>query len=180
MSKLFKILLMSMVAFSTIFLAAGCSAENGKPAQETAAANKFPAFNTVDVNGNTVTQDIFKGKKITVVNIWGTFCPPCIEEMPELGKWAREMPQDVQIIGIVCDASSKNDKETKAAAVRILNDAHVGFVNLMPDEGLMKYLDNVEAMPTTIFVDGNGNIVGEKVVGADVPKYKELVKKYLK
>jgi len=178
MNKLFRILLLSLAAFSTIFLAAGCSAENGKPAQD--AANKFPAFKTVDVNGNTVTQDIFKGKKITVVNIWGTFCPPCIGEMPELGRWAREMPQDAQIIGIVCDASGPNDNETKSAAIKILNEANAGFVNILPDEGLLKFLEKEDAVPTTIFVDADGNIIGEKVVGADVPKYKEQVKRYLK
>ena len=180
MHKLFRILLLSMVAFSSIFLAAGCSAENGKTAQETANSNKFPAFQTVDVAGNTVTQDIFKGKKITVVNIWGTFCPPCIEEMPELGRWAREMPQDAQIIGIVCDASGPSDKETAAAAVRILKDANVGFVNILPDDKVLEFLSNIEAVPTTIFVDSNGNIIGEKVIGAEVAKYKEQVKRYLK
>ena len=180
MHKLFKILLMSMLAFSTIFLASGCSAENGKPAQDVAGSNKVPAFQTVDVAGNPVTQDIFKGKKITVVNIWGTFCPPCIAEMPELGKWAREMPQDAQIIGIVCDASGPNDKETKAAAIKILNEANVSFVNILPDDNLLKYLEREDAVPTTIFVDSDGNVVGEKVVGADVAKYKQQVARYLK
>lgn len=180
MHKLFKALLISMVVFSAIFLATGCSAETGKPAQETANSNKFPAFQTVDVAGNPVTQDIFKGKKITVVNIWGTFCPPCIAEMPELGKWAREMPQDAQIIGIVCDASGPSDKETTAAAVKILKDANASFVNILPNDNLLKYLESIDAVPTTIFVDSDGNIIGEKVIGADVAKYKQQVKGYLK
>ena len=44
----------------------------------------------------------------------------------------------------------------------------------------MSYLDGVDAVPTTIFVDSDGNIIGETVVGADVAKYKELLKRYLK
>ena len=180
MNKLFKILVMSMAVFSTVFLAAGCSAEDGMTAQQTAEASKFPAFKTVDTNGNTVTQDIFKGKKVTVVNIWGTFCPPCIGEMPELGAWAREMPQDAQIIGLICDAEGPADKKTTAAAVKILKEANAGFVNILPSEELLKYLENVEAVPTTIFVDSEGNIIGEKVVGADVNKYKTLLTRYLK
>ena len=48
----------------------------------------FPSFRAVDLQGNEVTKEIFAQKKITVVNIWGTFCPPCIGEMPELGDWA--------------------------------------------------------------------------------------------
>lgn len=180
MNKWFRIFLMSMIAFSTIFLSSGCSAENSKPAQETAASNKFPAFQTVDVAGNTVTQDIFKGKKITVINIWGTFCPPCIEEMPELGKWAREMPQEAQIIGLVCDASGPNDKATTAAALQILREANAGFVNILPDDNILQYLSDLDAVPVTIFVDSAGNIIGEKVVGADVAKYKQQVQRYLK
>ena len=111
-------------------------------------------FSSVDLNGNTVTDKLFTENKITMVNIWGTFCPPCIGEMPELGKWAREMPQDAQIIGLVCDVIGSDDK-------------------------LLKYLEGVDAVPTTIFVDSDGNIIGEKVVGADVAKYKEQVKRLL-
>lgn len=47
-------------------------------------ANKFPAFTTTDLNGNAVTEEIFLGKALTVVNIWGTFCDPCVNEMPLL------------------------------------------------------------------------------------------------
>ena len=100
--------------------------------------------------------------------------------MPELGKWAGQMPADAQIIGIVCDARDKNDKETIDEAKKITANANAKFVNIVPDEGIMSYLDGVDAVPTTIFVDSDGNIIGETVVGADVAKYKELLKRYLK
>ena len=61
---------------------------------DTALGDSVPSFNTVDLNGKSVTQNIFADRKLTVVNIWGTFCGPCIEELPELGKWAGEMPED--------------------------------------------------------------------------------------
>ena len=43
---------------------------------------KFPEFKTTDTNGNEVTEKIFADKDITMVNVWGTFCGPCINEMP--------------------------------------------------------------------------------------------------
>ena len=46
---------------------------------------KMPAFTTKDLDGNEVTEEIFAKKDLTVVNIWGTFCTPCIGEMPALG-----------------------------------------------------------------------------------------------
>lgn len=180
MHKFFKIMALSLVAASTVFFASGCSAEHSQRAQEAAAGEKFPAFKTTDLAGREMTQDIFKGKKVTVINIWGTFCPPCIGEMPELGTWAKEMPRDAQLIGLVCDASGPDDQETAAAARKILSDSQADFVNLLPNQELMKYLDKVEAVPTTIFVDEEGNIIGEQVVGANVPKYKELLARYLK
>lgn len=180
MHNFFKITALAIAAASAVFFASGCSAEHSQTTQEAAASEKFPAFKTADLKGHEVTQDIFKGKKVTVINIWGTFCPPCIGEMPELGAWAKEMPQDAQLIGLVCDASGPEDKEITAAALKILSDSQADFVNLLPSQELMKYLDKVEAVPTTIFVDEEGRIIGEQVVGANVPKYKELLARYLK
>ena len=181
MQKIFKLTSMTVIVLAMLLLSAGCLAENATSSNQGATRlNKFPDFKTVDLAGNVVTQDIFKSKKVTVVNIWGTFCPPCIGEMPELGKWAGQMPADAQIIGIVCDARDKNDKETIDEAKKITANANAKFVNIVPDEGIMSYLDGVDAVPTTIFVDSDGNIIGETVVGADVAKYKELLKRYLK
>ncbi|MBO6204537.1 MAG: TlpA family protein disulfide reductase [Selenomonas sp.] len=170
---------------ASVFLSVGCSAGEEQSAVHTdreknVQQEKFPAFQTKDLAGNTVTQDIFKQKKVTVVNIWGTFCPPCIGEMPELGSWTRQMPADAQLIGIVCDARGTGDKETIAKAVKITSEAKADFVNLLPSEELMKYLEKVEAVPTTIFVDAEGNILGEAVVGANVPQYQERLAGYLK
>ena len=51
-----------------------------------------PAFTTEDLDGNEVTESILKDKDVTMINIWGTFCPPCIEEMPELAKLSASLP----------------------------------------------------------------------------------------
>ncbi len=170
---------------ASVFLAGGCSAGEGQSADKQAVKEnsaqqaKFPAFQTQDTAGKLVTQDIFKHKKVTVINIWGTFCPPCIGEMPELGAWAREMPADAQLIGIVCDVRGEKDKQTIAKANKITAEANAQFVNLLPNAEIMQYLEGVEAVPTTIFVDSAGNIIGEAVVGANVPRYKELLARYL-
>ena len=49
----------------------------------------------------SVTNDIFSQADLTVVNFWGTFCNPCIDEMPELAKWNEEMPDNVQMLGVI-------------------------------------------------------------------------------
>ena len=58
------------------------------------------------LEGNTVTNDILSQADLTVVNFWGTFCNPCINEMPELAKWNEEMPDNVQMLGAIVDVET--------------------------------------------------------------------------
>lgn len=68
-------------------------------------------FSTTDLKGNTVTNDIFSQADLTVVNFWGTFCNPCINEMPELAKWNEEMPDNVQMLGAIVDVETVDSDE---------------------------------------------------------------------
>ena len=49
----------------------------------------------------------------------------------------------------------------------------------MPNGEIGNYLQSVEAVPTTIFVNANGEIVGDPIIGAYVDGYKNFVKEYL-
>ena len=140
----------------------------------------FSEFVTYDIDGNEVTESIFANKDLTVVNIWGTFCGPCINEMPELGAWEKELPDNVQIVGLIVDISSMDDETQIAAAKQITEKADAGFVNLIGGNGAFNELmASIVGVPTTIFVDKSGNIVGEIIVGADVDRYKSFVNKYI-
>ena len=140
----------------------------------------FSEFVTNDIDGNEVTQSIFANKDLTVVNIWGTFCGPCINEMPELGAWEKELPDNVQIVGLIVDISSTDDETQIAAAKQITEKADVGFVNLIGGNGdFDELIGSIVGVPTTIFVDKSGNIIGEIIVGADVDRYKSFVNKYV-
>ena len=85
----------------------------------TVTPDAFPAFETVDLNGSVVTSEIFSGKDLTVINIWGTYCNPCIDEMPDLAEWSTSMPENMQLIGLVSDLSSADDAETLELAQMI-------------------------------------------------------------
>ena len=53
-------------------------------------------FESWDLYGNTVTNQVFKGKKLTMVNIWATYCSPCINEMPDLEKLHQEYEKRIK------------------------------------------------------------------------------------
>lgn len=141
--------------------------------------SKFPSFTTIDIYGNEVSSSLFAENKITVVNIWGTFCGPCINEMPELGEWNNRLPEGVGLVGIVCDINGPYDIDTMDYAGEIVDYTGAHYVNLVPDSGLWDILNYVDAVPTTIFVDAEGYIVGDYIVGAYVAGYKDFVSGYL-
>lgn len=144
-----------------------------------AESAKFPSFSTVDLEGNTVTESIFAQKDLTVLNIWGTFCNPCVGEMPELGEWSKEMPDNVQMVGLIIDINGEEDTEHRDLAVDITSNAGTEFTQMIVNQDFAPILKDVLGVPTTMFIDKDGNIVGDSILGADVDGYKKFVEDYL-
>ena len=147
----------------------------GEP--ETVLPNAFPTFTTQDLSGNTVDNSLFAKADLTVLNIWGTTCSPCITEMPELQEWSENMPENVQMMGLVLDAAV-GDADAIDMAQMICEATGVTYTNLILSEDLYEFAQGIMFTPTTIFVDGNGAIVGEPVTGAYVDAYKTAVEAY--
>ena len=138
-------------------------------ATETAPVSDAAAvsFETVDLDGNTVSSaDIFSQHKLTMVNIWGTFCGPCIDEMPDLEVLSGRLAEkDCAIIGIVCDVQGPDDENTIADAKEIIQATGVTYLNLLPWAEFMEVFPAMY-VPTTYFVDSSGQIIGEEAVGS--------------
>lgn len=181
MKKVLAVLLIAALTCS--MYACGSEKEGQKDPVKTmsegsVSSGEMPAFSTVDLNGNTVTNDVFSQADITVVNFWATFCGPCINEMPELAEWNASMPDNVQIIGIVVDVESEAAAEY-ADAQMIIEQAGADYPNLLPTMEMNEILDQIVGVPTTYFVDRNGLIIGEPIVGAYVSDYQKVVEEYL-
>ncbi len=137
----------------------------------------IPAFSAQDLAGNTVTEEIFADYQLTMVNIWGTFCGPCIDEMPDLGELSRSMPEGAQIVGLICDIQGDTNLQ---AAKNIVAKANAEFTHIIAEEVLLDFISGVTGVPTTFFVDGSGRIVGEPMVGsARAEDYRAAIEGYL-
>ena len=130
----------------------------------------FGEFKTKTLDGEEVDQDIFAKADLTMVNIWGTFCGPCIREMPELGELSREYAdKGFQMVGIISDVSQPEDD----TALEIVKKTEADYTHLViPKDANMQYriLKNAQVVPTTIFLDKNGNQVGDTYPGAKSKK----------
>lgn len=148
-------------------------------------------FTSVDLDGNEVTDAIFADKDVTVLNIWATFCGPCIGEMPDLAAMAEELPDNAQVIGIVIDAPTEGTESGAAVdlwggeagnidlAKEICQETGVKYTNILASESVSQTFEGVEAVPTTFILDKSGSVVCKPFVGANVEGYKKAVEEYL-
>lgn len=130
----------------------------------------FSAFTAVSLDGKAIDQSVFEGKKLTMINVWATFCGPCIREMPDLARLNEAYGEDFQIIGIpidVVDYRLVAQDEELAKAKEITAETGAAYLHLIPSRPLQEILlSEVQSVPTTVFVDENGNQIGELYVGA--------------
>lgn len=129
------------------------------------------SFEATDFNGNAVnSKDLFAGHKLTMINIWATWCHWCVEELPDLEKYNEELEEkDCQIVGVCGDGVKKNE-----IAVKTLKEAGVTYTNVY-FEGFKEAFPKLSGFPTTYIVDSEGRIVCEPVIGADFEQYKKSI-----
>ena len=142
-------------------------------------------FETTGVDGKTYTQDIFSKYDLTMVNIFTTWCSPCVNEIPDLEKLYQEMKdKGVGVVGVTLDtvgSGGKQDEEAVKKAQVLQKKTKASYPFLIPDSGMMNgRLNGISAFPETFFVDKNGNIVGETYSGShSLDEWKEIVEKEL-
>lgn len=123
-------------------------------------------FSLKDIEGDTYnSDDVFKENKLTLMNIWGTMCTPCIKELPELQKLSNELSsKGIGVIGLVGDVNGDDGLDE---AKLIVTKKKINFLNLLPDDKIRnELLSKIKGYPVTIFLDSKGNIVGQVIVGA--------------
>ena len=138
----------------------GTSQSGTSQAAEEAESPAAVSFSGQDMEGNIVTSDIFGQSRLTMVNVWATYCNPCLSEMPGLGELAGEYDaEQFQIIGIISDVQEGTGEEAVEYATALVSQTGADYVHLLLNESLYRaMLGGVSAVPTTFFVDENGEI----------------------
>lgn len=133
------------------------------------------SFETTDLDGNPVkSEDLFAGHKVTMINVWGTWCTHCIIELPDLEELSHELEEKgCQIVGL-CDDALGGDEAILNEAKQILEENGVTYTNIVQTEDLRQTLQ-LSAFPTTYFVDSEGKVLTLPVVGRDIDQYRARI-----
>ena len=156
-----------------------------QPQTATSDADNVGTFETTDIDGNTYTEKVFSDYDLTLVNAFTTWCSPCVNEMPELEELYQEMKdQGVGVVGMILDSVSEDgtpDDSIVQKAQLLKEKTGVTYPLLIPDKGFLNgRISGLQSFPESFFVDKDGNIVGDPIMGSNTfDGWKEAVEKQL-
>jgi thiol-disulfide isomerase/thioredoxin len=131
----------------------------------------LPAFAVNDLDGHPLSNETIKGK-VTIVNFWATWCPPCRAELPDLIALQAQYGDDLQILGISEDDIPADDVK------RFTQENGFNYPVAMSTPELAKIFTGVAALPTSFILDREGRIV-QRHVGMLGPAYTEAEVRHL-
>ncbi|QSX79470.1 TlpA family protein disulfide reductase [Agrilutibacter solisilvae] len=119
-----------------------------------------PSFSLPDLAGRNVSVPAAWSGRPVLVNLWASWCGPCIREMPELDRFAtRQGATGVQVIGIALDE--------REAVLRFLESTPVGYPILLdtpgPGDAGVRLGNPSGVLPYTALIDARGRLVKEKI-----------------
>jgi thiol-disulfide isomerase/thioredoxin len=131
-----------------------------KPLVSNVQQQQTPDLKFKDENGKTISLSSLKGK-VVFINLWATWCPPCIHEMPSINELRKTFKDNDDLVFLMVDVDGKIDKASKWMKNKKFDlPVHV------PDSEIPRELFT-GSIPTTIIVDKKNNIVGRQVGAAD-------------
>jgi len=161
------------------------SGDAGEELQSGFVGPSLGEFTTRDLDGSEYTQEMFGDYDLTLVNIFATWCTPCVQEMPELEKLYQQMKdRNVNVVGFILDVLDEKGEIVQAdleRAQELVEKTGVTYPVLLPDSGYLNgRLTGIEAIPETFFVDKDGNVVGGTYQGSgDLEDWLEVVEQEL-
>lgn len=169
------------------FLLVGCGGkeelgDDMQPKQTEEAAEAYVlTFDAVTVDGEELTSDCLANAKLTMINVWATYCNPCLNEMPDLGAIAAAYaPEEFQLLGIVSDVTEESNPTDVEYAKELIAETRADYPHLLLNESLyMNLVGAVEAVPTTFFVNQKGEPVGYIVGAQSKEVWEEIINELL-
>lgn len=121
--------------------------------------------------------DSYEGEKAVLINVWATWCAPCVEEFPEIVKLQRAYPEKLKVIFVSADFEESRDK-----AVSFLTEQRVDWTTYFKTGNDQQFIESLSrtwtgALPFTKIIGINGEMVASWEQSADYETFEQHVKK---
>ena len=134
------------------------------PAATVPAANAPVTFTTTTLAGESFSNEDLTPYDLTLIVIWTSWCNVCVGEIPQIEQVYQQLPENYNLISICMDA---DDPEVAAEITDYLAETGATYPVLLPTAELADaYAALTSGYPANLYVDSEGAVIGEPVVGA--------------
>lgn len=167
---------LKIAVLGSALLIGGCDRESKAPAQPAASpaggelsgtidrsnkGSQLPDFKLRDASGKTVELASFKGKPL-LINLWATWCAPCVAELPTLNQLAKDRADSLKVLTV------SQDMPPADKVAGFLKARGAGRLEPWIDpDGELTVQYKVTVLPTTIYYNAQGREVWRYVGGHD-------------
>jgi thiol-disulfide isomerase/thioredoxin/Flp pilus assembly protein TadD len=117
-------------------------------------------FELTDIEGNSIAKADFKGK-VLIVDVWGTWCPPCRAEVPHFVELVKKHnASGLEIVGLNKEGADDNADLRKVQKFHKENGMNYrcALMKLDVRDDIINQIPNMEGYPTTLFFDRTGKV----------------------
>lgn len=161
LAGLFMVLVAGLVTVGWVGGGPGTELERGPPA---------PALELPRIDGSTARLASLRGR-VVVVNLWATWCPPCVREMPSLQRvYERFADRGLEVLAVAVDdyPGERGPDGRIVGLVSEFVDAYgLTFPVAIDPTGATERRFGTEYLPTTVLIDREGRIRATEIGGRD-------------
>lgn len=139
-----------------------------------------PVLKEVNAEQLQTIIESYEGKKAVLVNVWATWCIPCVEEFPEIVKIQQMYPDKLQVIFVSLDFPKHRER-----VVKFLKENNVDWTTYLSTDRSAQFIQSIStkwtgAVPFTKIIDKQGNVVASWENKADFDTFNRNVKRAIK